>query len=217
MQVPSSLPGRQAFARKPLSGDSRKPRLFWKSLDDSPSGRRGAQALSEWPARGHYERPTQGARGGLAWPLKTGVCGTPKTPRLNQFCAPDGSWPPGVAKSGDGCPGASGFRFPYALPSQLRGFRFLPRQVYLLLDTAAFPGRTAVLETYASYGSSKSHAAQSMSYRLIRRRATSPLAELGVPLLVALQVYQFLIGVRHPVVPTAASPDQTRGRLPVMK
>ena len=32
--------------------------------------------------------------------------------------------------------------FPSGLPSQLRGFRFLPRQVYLLLNTSAFPGRT---------------------------------------------------------------------------
>ena len=33
-------------------------------------------------------------------------------------------------------------RFPSGLPSELRGFRFLPRQVWLLLDTSAFPGRT---------------------------------------------------------------------------
>src|SRR5262249_5880808 len=31
---------------------------------------------------------------------------------------------------------------PSGLPSQLRGFRFLPRQVYLLLNTSAFTGRT---------------------------------------------------------------------------
>ena len=36
---------------------------------------------------------------------------------------------------------------PSGLPSQLRGFRFLPRQVYLLLNTSAFPGRTTVHET----------------------------------------------------------------------
>src|SRR3954447_26139997 len=36
-------------------------------------------------------------------------------------------------------------RFPSGLPSQLRGFRFLPRQVCLLLNTPAFPGRTTVL------------------------------------------------------------------------
>ena len=87
-------PGRQALARKPLSGDTRKPRLFWKSPDDSSSGCRDAQALSEWPARGLSERQTQGAPGGHDMPLKTGVCGTPKTPRLYQFCAPDGSRPP---------------------------------------------------------------------------------------------------------------------------
>jgi hypothetical protein len=33
-------------------------------------------------------------------------------------------------------------RFPSGVPSQLRGFRLLPRQVYLLLNTSAFPGRT---------------------------------------------------------------------------
>jgi hypothetical protein len=31
---------------------------------------------------------------------------------------------------------------PSGLPSQLRGLRLLPRQVYLLLNTSAFPGRT---------------------------------------------------------------------------
>jgi hypothetical protein len=35
-------------------------------------------------------------------------------------------------------------RFPSGVPSELRGFRLLPRQVYLLLNTAAFPGRTTV-------------------------------------------------------------------------
>jgi hypothetical protein len=33
-------------------------------------------------------------------------------------------------------------RFPSGLPSELRGFRLLPRQVYLLLNTSAFPGHT---------------------------------------------------------------------------
>src|SRR5262249_31438694 len=40
------------------------------------------------------------------------------------------------------------------LPSKLRGFRFLPRQVCLLLDTSAFPGRTTVRATFAAYSSS---------------------------------------------------------------
>src|SRR5262245_29774906 len=33
-------------------------------------------------------------------------------------------------------------RFPSCLPSQLRGFRLLPRQVWLLLNTSAFSGHT---------------------------------------------------------------------------
>ena len=58
-------PGRQALARKPLSGDTRNPRLFWKSPDDSSSGRRGAQALSEWPARGALRAANRRSTG---WP-----------------------------------------------------------------------------------------------------------------------------------------------------
>src|SRR5215470_13008976 len=39
-------------------------------------------------------------------------------------------------------------RFPSGLPSQLRGFRLLPRQVCLLLNTSAFPGRTTELDVF---------------------------------------------------------------------
>src|SRR5262249_3463406 len=39
-------------------------------------------------------------------------------------------------------------RFPSCLPSQLRSFRFLPRQVYLLLNPSAFPGRTTARESF---------------------------------------------------------------------
>lgn len=44
-------------------------------------------------------------------------------------------------------------RFPSGLPSKLRGFRLLPRQVCLLLNTSAFPGRTTGRDTFASSGS----------------------------------------------------------------
>src|SRR5262249_43368841 len=50
--------------------------------------------------------------------------------------------------------GLQDHRFPSGLPSKLRGFRFLPRQVCLLLDTSAFPGRTTVRATFAAYSSS---------------------------------------------------------------
>src|SRR5262245_19197978 len=46
-------------------------------------------------------------------------------------------------------------RFPSGLPSQLRGFRFLPRQDWLLLNTSAFPGRTTGLAPFDAYGSSR--------------------------------------------------------------
>src|SRR3954453_1081493 len=44
-------------------------------------------------------------------------------------------------------------RFPSGLPSELRGFRFLPRQVCLLLNTPAFPGGTTVLAAFTAHGS----------------------------------------------------------------
>src|SRR5262249_9009310 len=59
-------------------------------------------------------------------------------------------------------------RFPSGLPSELRGFRFLPRQVWLLLSTPAFPARTTVLETFTSYGSS-SHLRHDFSRRPSRQ------------------------------------------------
>src|SRR5262245_37190526 len=46
------------------------------------------------------------------------------------------------SSKGWGCRGASDLCLPSGLPSQLRGIRFLPRQVYLLLNTSAFTGRT---------------------------------------------------------------------------
>jgi hypothetical protein len=60
-------------------------------------------------------------------------------------------------------------RFPSGLPSQLRGFRFLPRQVWLLLDTSAFPGRTTVRATFAAYSSS-------IGQRTFGKHAVPPLA-----------------------------------------
>jgi len=41
--------------------------------------------------------------------------------------------------------------FPSCLPSQLRGFRLLPRQDWLLLNTTALPGHTERLEPFTDW------------------------------------------------------------------
>src|SRR3954452_6177547 len=60
-------------------------------------------------------------------------------------------------------------RFSSGLPSPLRGFRFLPRQVCLLLNTSAFPGRTTGHAGFLASGSS-------IGQRTFGKHAVAPLA-----------------------------------------
>src|SRR5262249_18694446 len=148
--VVGRLPGGAGYTAYPASALSGRDEEGFSSCSTYP----GRRAVANHPA-GATRRVDRLRRAVLPSPSRLRA----RPPGLRTFGATSRS--PSLRPNSLHSPSqvrlSRGFRtvgFPSALPSQLRGFRFLPRQDWLLLDTSAFPGRTTGRASFPASGSS---------------------------------------------------------------